>query len=162
MEVWQPSCRVYAYDLWPRLLHKKVWSCSTHAFVRGWVMKDMLGVWEWGGGCSLECSVEVLQWGNKTYFRSHDLSWKLNGGSQKSRWTFLSLLQMVLKINAIFEARRGKKHTKKVSQSAESSSGRGESLNTVHTTLDYKNTLIVDESRKTVFWLVFLAGFNKT
>ncbi|XP_007546802.1 DENN domain-containing protein 2A isoform X1 [Poecilia formosa] len=34
--------------------------------------------------------------------------------------------KMVLKINAIFEARRGKKHTKKVSQSAESSSGRDE------------------------------------
>ncbi|XP_038136345.1 DENN domain-containing protein 2A isoform X2 [Cyprinodon tularosa] len=34
--------------------------------------------------------------------------------------------KMVLKINAIFEARRGKKHTKKVSQSAESCSGRDE------------------------------------
>ncbi|KAM4553711.1 DENN domain-containing protein 2A [Fundulus diaphanus] len=34
--------------------------------------------------------------------------------------------KMVLKINAIFEARRGKKHTKKVSQSTESSSGRDE------------------------------------
>uniref|UniRef100_A0A1A8J5K1 DENN/MADD domain containing 2A n=2 Tax=Nothobranchius kuhntae TaxID=321403 RepID=A0A1A8J5K1_NOTKU len=34
--------------------------------------------------------------------------------------------KMVLKINGIFEARRGKKHTKKVSQSAESSSGRDE------------------------------------
>lgn len=35
-------------------------------------------------------------------------------------------LQMVLKINSIFEARRGKKRVKKVSQSTESSSGRGE------------------------------------
>uniref|UniRef100_A0A3Q2P1T2 DENN domain containing 2A n=1 Tax=Fundulus heteroclitus TaxID=8078 RepID=A0A3Q2P1T2_FUNHE len=34
--------------------------------------------------------------------------------------------KMVLKINAIFEARRGKKHTKKVSQCTESSSGRDE------------------------------------
>uniref|UniRef100_A0A8C6VV82 DENN domain containing 2A n=1 Tax=Nothobranchius furzeri TaxID=105023 RepID=A0A8C6VV82_NOTFU len=34
--------------------------------------------------------------------------------------------KVVLKINGIFEARRGKKHTKKVSQSAESSSGRDE------------------------------------
>uniref|UniRef100_A0A3Q3GHK7 DENN domain containing 2A n=1 Tax=Kryptolebias marmoratus TaxID=37003 RepID=A0A3Q3GHK7_KRYMA len=35
--------------------------------------------------------------------------------------------KMVLKINGIFEARRGKKHMKKVSQSAESSSGRAHS-----------------------------------
>lgn len=44
------------------------------------------------------------------------------------RWTFLSLYppQMVLKINGIFEARRGKKRMKRVSQSTESSSGRGE------------------------------------
>uniref|UniRef100_I3JQE3 DENN domain containing 2A n=1 Tax=Oreochromis niloticus TaxID=8128 RepID=I3JQE3_ORENI len=35
--------------------------------------------------------------------------------------------KMVVKINGIFEARRGKKCMKKVSQSAESSSGRGES-----------------------------------
>lgn len=34
-------------------------------------------------------------------------------------------LQMVLKINGIFEARRGKKRMKRVSQSTESSSGRG-------------------------------------
>uniref|UniRef100_A0A3B3BMW2 DENN domain containing 2A n=1 Tax=Oryzias melastigma TaxID=30732 RepID=A0A3B3BMW2_ORYME len=34
--------------------------------------------------------------------------------------------KMVLRINGIFEARRGKKHMKKVSQSAESSSGRDE------------------------------------
>ena len=34
-------------------------------------------------------------------------------------------LQVVSKINAIFEARRGKKHMKKVSQSTELSSGRG-------------------------------------
>lgn len=33
--------------------------------------------------------------------------------------------QMVLKINGIFEARRGKKKMKRVSQSTESSSGRG-------------------------------------
>lgn len=33
---------------------------------------------------------------------------------------------MVLKINGIFEARRGKKRMKRVSQSTESSSGRGE------------------------------------
>lgn len=41
--------------------------------------------------------------------------------------TFLSPwpLQVVLKINAIFEARRGKKRMKKVSQSTEYSSGRG-------------------------------------
>lgn len=46
-------------------------------------------------------------------------------------------LQMVLRINGIFEARRGKKHMKKVSQSAESSSGRGEATNN-----HYQNTLI--------------------
>lgn len=34
-------------------------------------------------------------------------------------------LQMVLKINGIFEARRGKKRMKRVSQSTESNSGRG-------------------------------------
>lgn len=42
--------------------------------------------------------------------------------------SFLYLLQMVLKINAIFEARRGKKRMKRVSQSTESSSGRGEKI----------------------------------
>lgn len=41
----------------------------------------------------------------------------------------LYLLQMVLKINGIFEARRGKKRMKRVSQSTESSSGRGEGSN---------------------------------
>ena len=47
---------------------------------------------------------------------------------RSQRWTFLSLYlpQMVLKINGIFEARRGKKRMKRVSQSTESSSGRGE------------------------------------
>lgn len=39
-------------------------------------------------------------------------------------------LQMVLKINGIFEARRGKKRMKRVSQSTESSSGRGKNANT--------------------------------
>lgn len=45
--------------------------------------------------------------------------------------TFLSPwpLQVVLKINAIFEARRGKKRMKKVSQSTEYSSGRGVAFN---------------------------------
>lgn len=38
-----------------------------------------------------------------------------------SPWT----LQVVLKINVIFEARRGKKRMKKVSQSPEYGSGRG-------------------------------------
>lgn len=38
-------------------------------------------------------------------------------------------LQVVLKINVIFEARRGKKRMKKVSQSTEYSSGRGVALN---------------------------------
>lgn len=38
-------------------------------------------------------------------------------------------LQMVQKINGVFEARRGKKRMKRVSQSTESSSGRGNKLN---------------------------------
>uniref|UniRef100_A0A3P8VQ29 DENN domain containing 2A n=1 Tax=Cynoglossus semilaevis TaxID=244447 RepID=A0A3P8VQ29_CYNSE len=38
--------------------------------------------------------------------------------------------KMVLKINGIFEARRGKKRMKRVSQSTESSSGRGKNANT--------------------------------
>lgn len=47
------------------------------------------------------------------------------------------LLQVVLKINAIFEARRGKKRMKKVSQSTEYSSGRGVALNLNANSMSY-------------------------
>lgn len=49
-------------------------------------------------------------------------------GRKRITLLLLYLPQMVLKINGMFEARRGKKRMKKVSQSAESNSGRGENF----------------------------------
>lgn len=56
------------------------------------------------------------------------------------------LLQMVLKINGIFEARRGKKRMKKVSQSTESNSGRGKNFK------HYYNT-VLSEYQKDDVWV---------
>lgn len=42
--------------------------------------------------------------------------------------------QLVLKINAIYEARRGKKRVKRLSQSTESNSGKGKGASNHHHT----------------------------
>lgn len=117
--LWQSSC-CSVCDLWSSVPLGEVRSRSTHAAVWGWVKQGKLfwrifPVRSVPRGRPPRSCIEKGSLGD------------LFIGLRSYRWTFLSLypLQMVLKINGIFEARRGKKRMKKVSQSTESSSGRG-------------------------------------